>query len=117
MKRIVLGLIVVVLIAALAGAQTFRGAISGTVTDPSGSVVPSADVTATDVATGVDHKTVTTTEGVFSFQDIPLGTYKVTVTAKGFATATTDNVPVTAGNVYSLPIKLSIGTGATTVEV
>ena len=46
---------------------------------------------------GREHKTSTTTEGVFSFQDLPLGTYKVTVTAKGFATATTDNVPVTAG--------------------
>src|SRR5271165_5277783 len=117
MKCIVLGLIFVVLIAALAGAQTFRGAISGAVTDPSGSVVPDAKVTATDVATGVEHNTVTTTEGVFSFQDIPLGTYKVTVAAKGFATSSTDNVPVTAGNVYSLPVKLSIGTGATTVEV
>ena len=39
MKRIVLGSIFVVLIAALAGAQTFRGAINGTVTDPTGGVV------------------------------------------------------------------------------
>jgi Carboxypeptidase regulatory-like domain/TonB dependent receptor-like, beta-barrel len=117
MKRIVLGSIFVVLIAALAGAQTFRGAINGTVTDPSGSVVPSAQVTATDVATGVDHKTTTTTDGQFVFQDLPLGAYRVTVVAAGFATTTTDNVPVTAGQVYSLPVKLGIAKQATTVEV
>jgi hypothetical protein len=117
MKRIVLGSIFFLLMAALAGAQTFRGAISGTVTDPSGSVVPNAQVIATDVATSVEHTTTTTTDGQFLFQDLPLGTYKVSVAAKGFATATADNVPVTAGSVYSLPVKLSIGKEATTIEV
>src|SRR5271167_5095840 len=117
MKRIALGSIFVVLIAALAGGQTFRGAISGTVTDPSGGVVPNAQVKATDVATAVEHNTTTTTDGAFVFQDLPLGTYKVTVIAPGFATTTTDNVPVTAGQVYSLPIKLGIAKQATTVEV
>jgi hypothetical protein len=117
MKRIVLGTIFVVLIAASAGAQIFRGAISGTVTDPSGSVVPNAQVTATDTATNTEHKTTTTTDGVFSFQDLRLGTYKVTVVASGFATTTMDNVPVTAGQVYSLPVKVGIAKQATTVEV
>src|SRR5271165_1819106 len=117
MKRIVLGLIFVVLIAALAGAQTFRGAINGTVTDPTGSVVPNAQIKALDTATGVEHNTTTTTDGVFVFQDLPLGTYKVTVVASGFATTTTDNVPVTAGQVYSLPVKLGLAKQATTVEV
>ena len=117
MKRVVVGLVLVVFIAALASGQTFRGAISGTVTDPAGGVVANAQVTATDVATSVDHTTVTTTDGQFVFQDLPLGTYKVTVVATGFATTTTDNVPVTAGQVYSLPVKLCIGKQATTVEV
>src|SRR5208282_3460473 len=67
MKRIALGSIFVVLIAALAGGQTFRGAISGTVTDPSGGVVPNAQVKATDVATAVEHNTTTTTDGAFVF--------------------------------------------------
>src|SRR5208283_1994884 len=117
MKRIALGSIFVVLITALAGGQTIRGAISGTVTDPAGGVVPNAQVKATDVATAVEHSTTTTTDGAFVFQDLPLGTYKVTVVVSGFATTTTDNVPVTAGQVYSLPIKLSIAKQATTVEV
>ena len=49
-------------------AQTFRGGINGTVSDPSGAVVSNAVVIATDTATGVDHKTVSTGEGQFSLQ-------------------------------------------------
>src|SRR5580700_584138 len=76
--------ILLALVALSGQAQTFRGAISGTVTDPSGAVVPSAQVKATETSTGIDHNTVTTSDGDYSFQDIPLGVYKVTVTAPGF---------------------------------
>ena len=102
---------------ALAQAQTFRGAINGTVTDPTGGVVANAQVKAIDTGTSVEHTTTTTSDGQFVFQDLPLGTYKVTVVAPGFAVTTTDNVPVTAGQVYSLPVKLGIAKQATTVEV
>jgi hypothetical protein len=98
-------------------AQTFRGAISGTVTDPSGAVIPNAQVKATETATGLEHNTVTTTDGDFSFQDIPLGLYKVTVTAAGFPPYTVDKVDVAAGSIFSLPIKLSMQQQSTTVEV
>src|SRR5580700_12113823 len=76
--------IALLLVVGVAQAQTFRGAINGTVTDPSGSVVPNAQVKAAETSTGIEHTTVTTTDGQFSFQDIPLGLYKVTVTASGF---------------------------------
>src|SRR6266481_529551 len=96
MKRLVLAILVVLSLAVAANAQTFRGTINGTVTDPSGGVVPNAAVKATESATGVDHTTVTTSEGAFAFQDIPLGLYKVTVTAAGFPAYTVDTVEVTA---------------------
>lgn len=98
-------------------AQTFRGAINGTVTDPSGSVVPNAQVKAEETATGLEHTTVTTTDGQFSFQDVPLGFYKVTVTASGFPPYTIDRVEVVAGTIYTLPVKLSMQQQSTTVEV
>ena len=104
-------------LAATATAQTFRGAIHGSVEDPSGGVVAGAEVKAVDTATGVEHATVSTSGGEFTFQDIPLGTYQVSVVAKGFSKATVDKVPVTAGSVYTLTVKLSIGSEATTVEV
>src|SRR5271165_3701637 len=110
-------LIIIVVLAVTATAQTFRGAIHGSVEDPSGGVVANAQVKAIDVATGAEHTTLSTTGGEFTFQDIPLGTYRVEVTVSGFAKATVDKVPVTAGSVYTMTVKLSMGTEATTVEV
>src|SRR5712664_3978463 len=119
MKRLVLAILVVFVLSlgVAANAQTFRGAINGTVTDPSGGVVPNAAVKATESTTGIDHNTVTTSEGQFAFQDIPLGYYKVTVTATGFPAYAVDNVEVTAGTIYTLPVKLKLQQQATTVEV
>lgn len=97
--------------------QTFRGAINGTVTDPAGAVVAGAAVKATNTATGVSLDTTTTSDGQFAFQDLPLGTYKISVTAGGFSPATIDNVPVTAGTPYTLPVKMKVGSSTTTVEV
>src|SRR5580692_9412602 len=97
--------------------QTFRGAINGTVTDPSGAAVASAAVTATDIATNIAHNTAATSDGQFSFQDLPLGTYTVTVTASGFQKTAVSNVVVSAGNVFTVPVQLAVGQQATAVEV
>src|ERR1700676_5218583 len=105
------------LVAVSAYGQTFRGAINGTVADPSGAVVAGAAVKATNNATGVTLDTTTTSDGQFSFQDLPLGSYRIAVSAGGFSPSTVDNVPVTAGSVYTLPVKMKIGSSATSVEV
>jgi outer membrane receptor protein involved in Fe transport len=97
--------------------QTFRGGINGIVTDPSGAVVPGADVEAVDVATSVSHKTVSSSGGEYSFQDLPLGTYKISVSASGFKSEVISSVPVTAGAIYTLPVKLAVQAAGETVEV
>ena len=102
---------------ALGSAQTFRGAINGTVRDSSDAVVPKAQVVAEAVATGIKHATLTTSDGEFVFQDLPLGMYEVTVTVTGFAVFTADNVKVTAGTIYTLPVKLTVIQASTTVKV
>src|SRR2546423_4333975 len=117
MRRIAFALFIIVILAAALAAQTFRGAINGTVTDPSGAIVANAQVKATEVATNIEHSTVSTSDGQFAFQDIPLGTYRVIVTAPGFATTTIDKVQVLAGSIHTLPIKLSVAKEVTTVEV
>jgi len=98
-------------------AQTFRGGINGTVMDQSGAVLPGAAIEAVEVATGVSHKTVSSSAGAYSFQDLPLGVYTVTVTASGFEQSKIEKVPVTAGVIYTLPVKLSIASAGATVEV
>ena len=117
MRRLFATLFTIMLLAATGYAQTFRGAINGTVTDPSGAIVPNAQVKATEMATGIGHTTVTTSDGQFSFQDLPLGSYKIAVIASGFQPINVDNVSVTAGSVYTLPVKLTMGHQATAIEV
>ena len=98
-------------------AQTFRGGISGVVTDESGAAVPGATVQAVDDATGVAHDTISSSAGEFGFQELPLGTYTITASATNFQTVKVDKVPVTAGYIYNLPVKLSVAKTATTIEV
>ena len=117
MKRLVFVILIAFSLAVAASAQTFRGSINGTVTDPSGGSVPNATVKATETATGIDHTTTTTSDGAFAIQDIPLGLYKVTVTATGFPTYTVDKVDVGAGQIYTLNVKLTLQQQTTTVEV
>jgi len=117
MRRLLIAFALLLSFVASANAQTFRGAINGTVTDPSGAVVPGAQVKATEKSTGIDHSTLSTSDGQFAFQDIPVGTYTVVITAMGFPVLTVDNLLVTQGAIYTLPVKLTMSQQATTVEV
>jgi len=98
-------------------AQTFRGGINGTVTDPSGASVPRAQVVATNAATATVYNTVASSAGEFAFNDLPLGTYTVTVTATGFETVNVNSISVTAGKTYTLPVKLGLAQQATSIDV
>lgn len=98
-------------------AQTFRGGISGTVTDQSGAVVPGAQVTAVETSTNTIHKAATSSAGEFAFAEMPLGSYTVTIVAPGFKTIKIEKVPVTAGNTYSLPVKLTVAAAGETITV
>src|SRR4029077_5336364 len=117
MQRFLQSTVVILLISLFAHAQTFRGAINGTVLDPSGAVVAGAQIRAINNGTGVALSTASTSEGQFSFQDLPLGSYKITVNAPGFQAVNVDNVLVTAGSVYTLPVKLTMGQQTTAIEV
>ena len=92
--------------------QTFRGGISGTVTDQSGAVVPGAMVTAVETATNTSLKTVSSSAGEFAFTNLPLGDYSVTVSASGFSTVKVKSVTVSAGVSYTLPVKLGVASAA-----
>ncbi len=100
-----------------ATAQTFRGGINGSVTDVTGAVVSGATVTATNTGTGVKTASVSSSGGVFLFEDLPLGDYTVSINASGFANTKIDHVNVSAGQLYTLPVKLSVATAGEVVEV
>ncbi|WP_158791952.1 carboxypeptidase-like regulatory domain-containing protein [Granulicella sp. L60] len=98
-------------------AQTFRGGISGSVADIAGAAVPNVEVRATADDTGLTHQTVSSGAGEYGFQDLPLGTYTIRVEATGFQTLVVNGVTVNAGVILALPLKLSVSSVNTTVEV
>src|SRR4051794_38159657 len=100
-----------------ARSQTFRGAISGTVSDPTGAVLSGASIKATNEDTGLTREQTAGSNGDFAFQDLPLGKYTVTASQTGFQTVRVGNVNVAVGAVTALPVKLEIARQATSVEV
>lgn len=110
-------LFAVVLSAGLLLAQNnSSGTITGTVTDPSGAVVPGATVKVDQAAENIHRATSSSASGLFSFPNLPPGAYKVTITAHGFQTLAEVAI-VQVGTVSNVPAKLKVGSSTTTVEV
>jgi hypothetical protein len=94
------------------------GAVTGTVRDASGSVVPDAEVVITDTATGARRGTRTTGAGVFNAPAlVPAPTYSITVTKGGFATYEIKKFDVPVGVTVDLHVNLQISGTATTVDI
>jgi hypothetical protein len=71
----------------------------------------------TEVDTAVTRTTVSSSAGEFAFEDLPVGTYSITVTAAGFTIGKYDKIPVSAGTAYTLPVSQAISSSAQTIEV
>ena len=91
--------------------------IKGTVTDPSGAVVPGATVIATNTATGVKYPTKTTATGDYFLPQLPVGTYSIAVSAQNFKTFAAIGIVLTIGQEYVEPVKLEVGNASETLEV
>jgi hypothetical protein len=117
MGRALWVLFLVLSVGLVVSAQTFRGGISGIVTDQSGAIVAGADVRATNESTGLGYTTSSSTAGEFTFADLPLGNYTIVVAQSGFSKITVNGVRVSAGSIYNLPVKLSVAQVATNVDV
>src|SRR5262245_64289615 len=75
-------------------AQAIDGNLTGTILDPSGALVPNATVEITNAATGIKSTAKTGVDGLYRFNNIPVGTYDISVTASGFAMSGLKSVPV-----------------------
>ncbi|HVB88503.1 MAG TPA: carboxypeptidase regulatory-like domain-containing protein [Candidatus Dormibacteraeota bacterium] len=101
---------------ALAQSAT-TGALSGTVTDPSGGVVSAVTVTATNLGTGQSRTTATDSNGSYTFSLLPPGNYKVTFAASGFTTAEVPSVTIDVTATEVLNRTLTVGSQSQQVTV
>lgn len=103
--------------AATVSAQTSGGAIRGTVSDPSGALVPGAGITIEEVSTSQDWKLVSSSTGLYNAPNLPVGRYNVTVKAQGFQTAERTNVDVQVGSESVIDVQLVLGNSEEKVTV
>ncbi len=97
--------------------QSIFGTITGTVTDPSGAVIPGATVTLKSATSGDVRHTVTNADGYYSFSSVPAGTYSLTVQSTGFQKAVTEGIELRGASSLSFPFKLRVSQATTEVEV
>jgi len=113
---ILMALVALLLPGVLAAQSTTNGAISGTVTDATGAVLPDITVNLKSTEKGFTNSTKTNAQGFYQFPLLEPGKYAVTIAAAGFKTSTlTTTVSVDATS--SLNAKLEVGAAGTTVEV
>jgi len=98
---LVLSVITSLLLPALMAQSAGTGALTGTVTDPSGAVVPNVTVTATNIDTNQTRTSVTGADGTYRFTLLPPAAYRVRFVATGFRTA---EVPSVTVNVTETPV-------------
>src|ERR1022692_3806335 len=84
--------------AATASAQTSGGAIRGTVSDPSGALVPGAGITIEEISTSENWRLVSSSAGLYDAPNLPVGRYNVTVKGPGFSIAERTNIDVQVGS-------------------
>src|SRR5579863_4687162 len=91
--------------------------ISGTVSDPSGAMVPNAMVTITNQGTGAEQTSKTNASGFYSFPSLVPGTYRIAVTKSGFKTAVVTGRVADVAQPARVDVKLQLGSTAQTVRV
>ncbi len=115
--RALVALLLLIGLSTFAYGDNVYATIRGTVTDPTGAVLPGVKVTATNSATGQTFSVTSRQNGEYQFLQLPVGPYTVTATKDQFKTFKTSAITLSLNQVYSLPIKLEVGSANETVEV
>ncbi len=116
-RHVPLASVVFLVSASVSYAQTVTATVTGTVTDPGGSVIPGAHVVAHNVDTGVESSALANNDGIYRIANLPIGRYQVTVDANGFGAATIPPFALEALQTANFNVKLKVGGASETVTV
>jgi len=111
-RAITIFLVLVTLFSIPSGAQVAGGTLSGTIMDPSSKIVPQAQVSITNVATGITTTVTTNADGFYIAPNLLPGEYQVAVSAKGFSTETRKGISLTVGSQQVFNLTLQVGSAA-----
>ncbi len=98
-----------ILLCGVVRAQQNTAELTGAVTDSAGAVLVSATITVRQPSTGLTRETHTNSAGLYTFAQLPLGVYSVTVTQTGFRSETREDVGLTVGQKARLDFNLRVG--------
>ena len=98
-------------------AQQITGSIRGAVEDPSGAVVPSANVTARQTETGLARTATTDHTGAYVLPELPVGHYELQVEAKGFQKYIQQGIILSVNETATVPVHLAVGAESQVLEV
>jgi hypothetical protein len=98
-------------------AQADRGAITGTITDPSGAVIPGVQVTATNPATGATFTSVSNNSGIYNLLNLPVATYSVHYARPEFKALDRNGVAIQVQQRAQIDVKLEVGSQDQTITV
>ena len=105
------------LIVSSAWAQSDRGTITGTVTDPAGAMIPNAAIEAKNVNTGAVFQAASSATGNYSLVQLPAGSYQLTVTVPGFKQYQRTGLTVMVAQTVRIDVKLEVGAPSEVVTV
>lgn len=115
--RWIAGLILILGLPVFAWAQSVNSSISGTVTDPSGAIIPGVELSLKSVATSTMTKFTTGSDGLYSFPNLQLGEYEIEASAAGFRHYIQSGIRINLNQAVRVDIKLELGATDQRVEV
>jgi Carboxypeptidase regulatory-like domain/TonB dependent receptor len=98
-------------------AQSDRGTVTGTISDPAGAVIAGAPITLKNSATGASYDAASTATGNYTIPQVPAGTYEMSVTVQGFKKYVRQNIDVQVAQTLRLDVPLEVGASSESVTV
>src|SRR6185503_19611082 len=105
------------MLASIALAQSDRGTITGTVSDPAGAVVANAAIGARNTETGALYSAATTATGNYTIAQLPAGAYEVSVSVPGFKKYNRSGLQILVAQILRVDVALEVGSAAESVTV
>ncbi|MEO5924262.1 MAG: TonB-dependent receptor [Bryobacteraceae bacterium] len=115
--RLYIGILVLLLPSSIAFGQTDRGTITGRIVDPAGAVVPNAPMDLINTQTGANYTAQSSATGNYTFAQLPVGRYQMTIAVPGFKTVVRENLGVQVAQTIRVDIILEVGTATESVTV